>query len=115
MPRSPDTHRARKLRQSANTPEQKAWAALRTLRDQGYPVRRQHPIGGYVVDFAIIRAKLVMEIDGSIHNLESVRLTDAARQGEIEKLGWRVIRVDAETALSADHLLAIICAELGID
>jgi len=115
MPRSPDTYHARKLRQLANAPEQKAWAALRTLRDQGYPVRRQHPIGGYFVDFAIIRAKLVIEIDGSIHNVEAVRLADASRQADIERHGWRVIRIDAETALSADHVLAIVCAELGID
>ncbi len=114
MPRSPNTYRARKLRQSANLPEQKAWAALRVLRAQGYPVRRQHPIGGYFVDFVIIRARLVIEIDGSIHNLEPVRRADTIRQIEIEKLGWRMIRIDAETALSPDHVLAIVSTELGI-
>lgn len=84
------------------------------LRAYGFPVRRQHPVGGFVVDFAIERAKLVIEIDGGIHNLNTVRLADQARQTEIEAMGWRVIRMDAETAMSRDHVMAVVCEALGI-
>lgn len=114
MTRNPEIYRARRLRQQANAPEDIAWQALRQLRGHGYSVRRQHPIGGFVVDFAIERAKLVIEIDGGIHNLEAIRLADRARQREIEAMGWKVIRVDAETAMSGDHILAVACEALGI-
>jgi very-short-patch-repair endonuclease len=108
------TKRARALRQTANKPEQKAWAVLRKLRALGFPVRRQHPIGRYFVDFAIERARLVIEIDGGIHWLEEVVLRDAERQLFIESLGWKVLRIDAETAMSADHLWTRVTAEIGI-
>ncbi|KDA02953.1 endonuclease domain-containing protein [Hyphomonas oceanitis] len=114
MPRSPDISRARRLRQTANAPEAAAWQALRTLRADGFPVRRQHPIAGYVVDFAIPKAWLVIEIDGSIHDSPEGRSADARRQSHIEQRGWHFLRVDTQTALSADHLLAIVTERLGL-
>ena len=114
MSRNPDIHNARRLRQSANTPEQKAWQTLRQLRRYGYPVRRQHPIGGYIVDFAIVKARLIIEIDGSIHAREDVKLRDEERQAYLEKLGWHVLRIEADVALSADHLMARVTQALGL-
>jgi very-short-patch-repair endonuclease len=105
---------ARRLRRSANFPERKAWDALRRLRKHGVVVRRQHPIGSYVVDFAIAKTRLVIEIDGGVHTLSHVAERDLARQNEIESLGWRVIRIPSEIALSADHLLERIQRELGL-
>lgn len=69
---SQETDRARRLRQNATTGEQAAWKVLRRLRTLGCPVRRQHPIDGLIVDFAIERAMLAVEIDGSIHNREDI-------------------------------------------
>tara|TARA_R110000787_G_scaffold122192_1_gene233122 strand:- start:506 stop:850 length:345 start_codon:yes stop_codon:yes gene_type:complete len=114
MTRSPDTYRARRLRAEANAPEQVAWQALRGLRALGFPVRRQHPIAGYVVDFAIIPARLVIEIDGSVHDGEAVRAADAERQAEIERLGWRMVRIDAQAALREDHVFAVVSEALGL-
>jgi len=91
-----------------------AWAVLRELRAFGYPVRRQHPVGPFAVDFAIERARLVIEIDGGIHALDEVRLRDAERQRVIESLGWRVLHIDARAALSGDHLWAEVIAALGL-
>ena len=114
MSRNPDIHNARRLRQSANTPEQKAWQTLRQLRRYGYPVRRQHPIGGYIVDFAIIKARLIIEIDGSIHAREDVKLRDEERQAYLEKLGWRILRIEATAALDADILFGRVTEVLGV-
>ena len=83
MTRRPIIHSARRLRQSANAPEDVAWQALRELRKYGYAVRRQHPIGPYIVDFAIQKAMLAIEIDGGIHNLDAVRLRDELRQADL--------------------------------
>lgn len=108
------TELARRLRREANAPEAAAWDALRALRDLGVVVRRQHPVGGYVVDFAIVRRKIVIEIDGGVHRLEEVALRDAERQAAIEALGWRVIRIEAGAAMNADYLLAFLQRELGL-
>ncbi|KAF0171362.1 MAG: type I restriction enzyme, R subunit [Alphaproteobacteria bacterium] len=98
--------RARKLRQSSNLPEQVAWRALRTLRDDGWTVRRQHLIGRLIVDFAIVTAKLVIEIDGSIHQRDDVQASDQMRDAFLESEGWRVLRLPAKVGLSEDALLS---------
>lgn len=98
--------RARKLRQSANLPEEIAWRALRSLRDDGWPVRRQHPIGKLIVDFAIVKARLVIEIDGSIHYRDHVVAGDRERDALLEAEGWSVLRLPTKVALSEDALLS---------
>ncbi len=105
---------ARRLRRRTNAPESAAWEALRSLRKFGVVVRRQHPIGGFVVDFAIVRSKIVIEIDGGVHRLDEVALRDAGRQAAIEARGWRVIRIKADDAMNADWLIGRIQCELGI-
>lgn len=114
MKQRPHIALARSFRQSANAPEEAAWSALRKLRAQGFPVRRQHQIGRFVVDLAVTRARLVIEIDGAIHKLADVAENDACRQKELEHAGWRILRVDTETAMSKDHLLARVQQELGL-
>ena len=106
--------RARRLRQTANTPEQHAWQTLRKLRTYGFPVKRQYPIGAYVADFAIYRAKLIIEIDGSIHTREDITLSDPVRQREIEAMGWRMVRFSAEEAMDADLLWGRVAEILGL-
>ncbi len=105
---------ARRLRQSANAPEAIAWDSLRQLRKFGVVVRRQHPVGRFIADFAIVKAKLIIEVDGGIHHLTSAKLRDEEREGELASLGWRVVRVSPEVAMSRDHLLALVQRELGL-
>ena len=107
--------RARWLRQQANFPERIAWETLRALRREGVAVRRQVPIAGLTVDFAIRSRRLVIEIDGSIHELEAVQINDAARDARLAAAGWRVIRIPANLAVSPDNLLMIVRKELGLD
>lgn len=106
--------RARRLRRAPNTPEDRAWAALRKLRGEGFAVRRQHPVGGYIVDFAVVKARLVIEVDGGIHGYAEIAARDEVRQRTIEASGWRVLRLPAEIALSADHLLDLVRREIGL-
>jgi len=61
---------------------------LRAKRFDGHKFRRQHPIPPYVVDFVSLRLKLVIELDGSQHTMES----DAARTRFLKQQGFRVIR-----------------------
>ncbi len=112
---SKETDRARKLRQTATTGEQAAWQTLRGFRQHGFPVRRQHPINGMIVDFAIEQAKLVIEIDGSIHQRLDVQDNDAEREFRLAELGWRVVRVPNDAAFHGDFLFGLVAKELGLE
>jgi very-short-patch-repair endonuclease len=57
-----------------------------------YKFRRQHPISIYIADFYCNKIKLVIEIDGSIHDSEEAKLNDKRRQQDLEDLNLMVIR-----------------------
>jgi very-short-patch-repair endonuclease len=105
--------RARALRQSANLPEQRAWAVLRQFRRYGLAVRRQHVIGRDIVDFAVLKRRLVIEIDGASHADAARQILDAARDARLAAAGWRVLRVPASRAISDDAFSGDILRELG--
>ena len=58
----------------------------------GTHFRRQVAIGPYVVDFACMRARPLIEVDGSRHAIESVLQRDTGRTQWLEREGYRVIR-----------------------
>jgi cyclase len=67
--------RAKALRNNVTAEEMVLWEYLRT-NPFGYKFRRQHPLGIFIADFYCHKLKLVIELDGSIHNLKEVRLHD---------------------------------------
>ncbi len=83
------------------------------LRQQGIAVRRQVPIAGFTVDFAIRSKRLIIEIDGSIHDMEPVQIEDARRDTRLRADGWRVLRIPAAITLSPDHLLETVLQALA--
>src|SRR3954453_23429898 len=87
---------ARDLRERQTSAEAILWECLRNRRLGGLKFRRQHPIAesNYVADFFSYEHHLVVELDGSIHDLQQA--ADAERQHDIEALGYRVIRFSNE-------------------
>lgn len=83
--------RARELRNNATHAETILWGYLKT-KPFGIKFRRQHPYSIYILDFYSHSLKLVIEVDGSIHNQSDVRLYDVERQTLLEKDGLIVIR-----------------------
>jgi very-short-patch-repair endonuclease len=92
MPHVTRTDRARDLRQRQTFAEKKFWQAVRASRLDGLRFRRQHPMDRYFADFACESLKLVIELDGRIHDDDDQQLHDYHRQREIEALGWCVLR-----------------------
>jgi cyclase len=82
---------AKELRSNLTHAETLLWGYLRT-KPLGYKFRRQHPIGVYIADFYCHKLKLVIEVDGSIHNQQEVKENDRLRQRIIEEEGVKVIR-----------------------
>jgi very-short-patch-repair endonuclease len=82
--------RARQLRQNATGPEQRLWAILHTFRQRGYHFRRQHRIAPYIVDFACIHGKLIIEADGDTHAHQVD--CDRERDAFLVSRGFRVLR-----------------------
>lgn len=82
---------AKELRNNPTHAEMLLWNYLRT-KPNGYKFRRQHPIGIFIADFYCHRLKLVIEVDGSIHDLKETKDHDAERQKIIEEEGMKVVR-----------------------
>lgn len=85
---------AKDLRKRQTPAENILWEALRKKKLDGYKIRRQHPIGRYIADFYCPKARLVIEVDGSIHELENIKEYDLTRQQELESRQIKVIRFD---------------------
>ncbi len=83
---------ARDLRVQQTHAESVLWHELRGNRLIKARVRRQHPVGGFVLDFWIPAARLAVEVDGSIHDDPIYRAQDAARTEIIEAYDIQLIR-----------------------
>jgi very-short-patch-repair endonuclease len=97
---------ARRLRRDATKTERAMWFLLRDRRLEGVKFRRQVAIGPYVVDFASIQYRLIVELDGGQH-ADSAR--DAKRDACLKAEGWRVLRFWNNEALqNRDGVLQVI-------
>jgi len=90
--------RARELRARATPSEQKLWRALRNRQVCGMHFCRQVVLGGrYIVDFVAAERRLVVEVDGGWHRER--RAADARRDAALGRLGYRVVRLEAEIVM----------------
>ena len=97
--------KAKQLRNKMTVAEEVLWVHLKK-GISGYKFRRQHPVGSYITDFFCYKVKLIIEIDGSIHNNDDTRNNDITRQNDLEKMGYTVIRFsNVEVYKQADIVL----------
>ena len=95
---------ARDLRRRQTPAEAALWSRLQR-QQLGVTFRRQHVIGPFVVDFCCLTARLVVELDGSIHDLEDVREQDAWRTEYLEERGLTVLRFANDDVLTQPELV----------
>ncbi|HLC82777.1 MAG TPA: DUF559 domain-containing protein, partial [Bacteroidia bacterium] len=101
---------ARENRQPQTKAEDALWQCVRNRKLES-KFRRQHPIGVYIADFICLDKKLIIEIDGEIHNDTKER--DAARTEALNQLGFQVIRFTNEQVLNdIDSVLTSIKSRL---
>jgi len=82
---------AEALRYRMTAAEELLWGYLKGSQ-LGVKFRRQHPLGIYIADFYCHQHKLIIELDGSIYNLQEIAQNDIERQANLELDGLRVIR-----------------------
>lgn len=83
---------ARKLRQKQTTAELLLREILRNTKVNNLKFRRQHSIGNYIADFYCPEKKLVIELDGSIHNKPEQKKRDQERDAIMKQHGLNIIR-----------------------
>ena len=89
------------------------WNYLRGDQLSGYSFRRQHIIGNYITDFICFSKKLVVEVDGLIHQLPDNKLNDETRTQWLKDKGYKVIRfTNNEVVAGIDQTLLKIKQEL---
>ena len=90
--------RAKRLRRILTPSEEAIWEHLRDRKLLGLKFRRQVPVGPYVADFYCYELRLVLELDGSIHEEASQISHDVTRDANLEALGFRVLRFTNQEA-----------------
>ena len=83
---------ARDLRKNMTEAEKVLWSKLRKRQIDGFKFRNQHPIDIFIVDFYCHQCKLVIEVDGSVHNIPEISEKDKGRTYELERFGLTVLR-----------------------
>jgi len=82
----------RELRQSSTKAEKILWEYLRNRKLDGLKFRRQHPVDKFIADFYCHEKKLVIELDGAVHDDKMNAQYDEARTYELKGSGIKVIR-----------------------
>jgi len=96
--------KARELRKNMTDAEMILWEYLRQ-HPMGMKFRRQHPLGIYIADFYCHKLKLVIEVDGKIHDSDAVIIEDEKRQNQLELDGLKVVRFRNEEILKKSEIV----------
>lgn len=103
----------RQLRERQTVAEKRLWRRLRDAQ-LGARFRRQFSIGRYVADFYAYHNRLVIEVDGGIHNEPKQKEYDDIRTNYLEKIGCKVLRFTNEQVLNEiEHVIG--CIRSGIE
>ena len=94
---------ARQMRQNPTPAERILWRALRGEKAGAY-FRRQHVLGNFIVDFVSLEHRLVIEVDGDIHDHQQAE--DALRTQWLNQTSFHVIRFRNEEVIH--HLTDVV-------
>ena len=89
--------KARAMRHEPTEAEAMLWEALRARRLHGFKFRRQHVIGRFIADFYCAEARLIVEVDGGVHDERGSE--DRVREDALSELGLTVLRFTNDMVL----------------
>jgi len=100
------------MRQGMTPAETRLWFEF--LQHATPRVRRQRPFAGYVLDFYCAQLKLVIELDGSSHNMQDAQSYDEARTETLEAAGLKVVRFTNDEVLKNLNAVLESLHQLGL-
>ena len=102
---------AKKLRSNMTDAERRLWYRLRAHRFDGHKFKRQIPVGPYVLDFACLGRKVVIEVDGGQH---ADSQSDIPRDSYLRDQGFQVLRFwNNDVLKNTDAVLEVILSALA--
>ena len=81
---------AKTLRKNSTEAEKLLWKYLRSKQLDNFKFRRQQQIDNYIVDFICFEKRLVIELDGGQHSVETEM--DLIRDNYLREQGFKVLR-----------------------
>jgi len=84
----------KKLRQNLTPAEAALWNHLKSRQFEDRRFTKQHSIENYIVDFYCASERLVLELDGEVHNNATAQAYDLIRTKRLEDLGYTVLRFE---------------------
>jgi len=94
------------LRQTLTAAEAFLWKHLQQKKLEGKKFRRQHSIDNFIVDFYCATERLIIELDGEVHNNPIAEENDRKRDVHLSSLGYKVIRF--ENKMVFEHLPSVL-------
>ena len=105
--------KARQLRRNRTAAERRLWRQLRELKQSGCKFRQQVPIDHFIVDFACLSRRLIVEVDGGTHSTDREIARDARRERYLKEQGFRILRVwNADVRENMEGVMDTIVAVL---
>ena len=90
---------AENMRKQPTKAESLVWNLLSDKKLEGYKFRRQHIIGQFIADFVCLKKRLIIEVDGAIHQLPENKISDQERTEWLNEQGFKVIRFTNDEVL----------------
>ncbi|MEZ7499955.1 vitamin B12 dependent-methionine synthase activation domain-containing protein [Flavobacterium sp. Arc3] len=92
--------RAKEMRNRPTEAEKMLWNVLSNKGIEDLKFRRQHIIGEYIVDFVCLEKKLVIEVDGGVHDTIEQKEHDQYRTDWLISKGFKVVRYTNKQVLT---------------
>jgi 5-methyltetrahydrofolate--homocysteine methyltransferase len=94
--------------------EEILWNLVKSKQLEGYKFRRQHIIGNYIADLVCLDRRLIVEIDGLIHQLPENKESDEIRSKWLNTQGFTVLRVTNHQVINeTEKALQLIASTLN--
>ena len=90
----------RALRANSTPAEEVLWEEIRNRKLNGLKFKRQHSIGIYIVDFYCASKRLIVELDGEVHNTSDQKEKDKHRDQNLSEMNFRILRISNSMVLS---------------
>jgi very-short-patch-repair endonuclease len=92
--------KAKELRRGMTPAETVLWKHLRNNKLNGLKFRRQHPLFIFIADFYCHQKKLIIELDGEVHDDPEQTEHDKNRTADLIEKGFSILRFRNEEVIS---------------